>query len=230
MEKIYIVHGWTYSLSAWDECLAQLRALGYDPIMLKVPGLTADSEKVWTLDEYVTWLNSELPAQGPITLIGHSNGGRISLALAEKFPDRIANLILIDAAGIFHNGLFIRLKRAVFGGAARVGKKLTTSVAIQKIFYRLILAKDYVEAPRNMKETMKNMISVDLRAGFPNIKSKTLIIWGDQDKATPIGDAYIMERGIQGSKLVVLRGIGHSPHKAEPVRVAQEIATWLRGK
>jgi pimeloyl-ACP methyl ester carboxylesterase len=42
-------------------------------------------------------------------LLGHSNGGRIALAFAEKYPDKVKQLVLIDSAGIYHNEFSIRL-------------------------------------------------------------------------------------------------------------------------
>lgn len=233
MKKIYIVHGWTYTLDAWDECIAGLKAAGFDPVMLRVPGLTAPSEKVWTLDQYVEWLDSVLPLSSstgpiePITLVAHSNGGRVAIALAAQNPSRISNLILVDAAGIVHNEMPIRMKRAVFGTIAKTGKKLTSNALIRKIFHKLIVARDYARAPENMRETMKNLISIDLTDRLSKITAKTLILWGNHDKATPVMDAHLMHKRILGSKLVVFEGVGHSPHKDVPERVVEEITAWI---
>ena len=42
-----------------------------------------------------------------------------------------------------------------------------------------------------------------------DIESDTLIIWGDQDDATPLYMAEIFEKDIKNSGLVVLRNSGH---------------------
>ncbi len=59
MKKVFIIHGWTYTLSAWDECVKELRARHIEPIQLRVPGLTEESSAVWDLEKYVAWLHEK---------------------------------------------------------------------------------------------------------------------------------------------------------------------------
>lgn len=226
MKKIYILHGWTYTLEAWGEAASLLATAGFEPVLLRVPGLTAPTDHPWTLDAYVEWLSSELPIE-PVALAGHSNGGRIALAFAAKNPGRVSRLVLIDAAGIVHNGPILRFKRALFGGVAAVGKRFTSSVLLRKIFYRLISARDYGRAPEHMRETMANLISIDLRDRLASIHAPTLIIWGGKDSSTPPSDADLMHRGISGSKLVMIPAAGHSPHKTHAEQVVREIAAFI---
>ena len=228
MKKIFIIHGWTYSTGAWDALTLELRKNGFEPIMLRVPGLTEVSEKIWTLPEYVNWLSGKLNGESEIILLGHSNGGRIALAFAAESPAALSKLILIDSAGVFHNEPLLRLKRRVFGSIAKVGKKLTSSPLIRKIFYKMIGARDYERAPKNMQKTMKNLISIDLTAQFSKIKVPTLILWGAKDKATPVSDAELMHQEISSSKLIVISGAAHSPHITHPARVAEEIKNFLQ--
>jgi pimeloyl-ACP methyl ester carboxylesterase len=60
------------------------------------------------------------------------------------------------------------------------------------------------------------------------ITAPTLIIWGQNDKATPLSDGYHMNSRIVGSKFVVIPDAGHSPHLTHSVRVAEEIENWLK--
>lgn len=226
MKKIFIIHGWTYTVNSWDECIAALRVGGFEPVMLSVPGLTESSEKVWTLEEYVAWLDQKLQGEQEIVLVGHSNGGRIAIAYAASHPGRVQKLVLIDSAGIVHNEPLLRLKRTIFGTVAKVGKTFTKSPLMRKIFYRLIGARDYERAPANMRETMKNLISIDLSDKLPLIDSKTLIIWGERDTATPVSDGRRMNQLIKGSKLIIIPEAGHSPHQTAPKRIVEEILAF----
>ncbi len=227
MKKIFIIHGWTYTLEAWEPCLLELRTKGFEPVMLKVPGLTEASEKIWTLDEYVLWLEKALQNEKDVILLGHSNGGRISIAALAKNPTLLSKLILLDSAGIVHNEIHLRAKRALFGGLARFGKSITQSDFIRKVYYKIIGARDYGRAPENMRETMKNLISHDLTPELSKISIPTLIIWGKQDTVTPLSDAYKMYETIKGSKIVIIEGAKHSPHVTNPKVVAEEIAKWI---
>ncbi len=195
--------------------------------MLTLPGLTEASDKVWTLDEYVEWLNEKLAGEHDVTFVGHSNGGRIGIAYAAKYHEKIKHLILEDSAGIVHNELPLRLKRTIFGTIAKVGKPLAIIPGVRKVFYKAIGARDYERAPEHMRKTMSNLITIDLRDQFKNITAPTLIIWGRQDTSTPLSDAFIMHNAMKDSKLVILDDAKHSPHKTHPERVADEIGLWL---
>ncbi len=227
MKKIFIIHGWTYTLEAWEPCLAELRAKGFEPIILRVPGLTEESKKVWTLDGYVVWLERALVNEKDVILLGHSNGGRIAISALAKNPTLLSKLILLDSAGIVHNEFHLRAKRAVFGSIARFGKQVVNSSFVRKIYYKIIGARDYGRAPENMRETMKNLISRDLTPELSMISIPTLIIWGKEDSVTPLSDAYVMYEAIKGSNIIVIDGAKHSPHVTNPKVVAEEIAKWI---
>jgi pimeloyl-ACP methyl ester carboxylesterase len=226
MNTIYLIHGWTYRTDAWNALIALLQKR-FDVRVLKVPGLTTSSDKVWTLDEYVEWLKTELGDETNVTLMGHSNGGRIAIAFAAAYSDRVGRLVLEDAAGIVHNELPLRLKRAVFGFLARIGKRFTSSPFVRKVFYRLIGARDYERAPENMRATMANLISRDLTRELGTIQKPTLIIWGAKDTATPVSDARVMHEKIAGSQLHIIEDAAHSPHATHPEVVNSYIVEWM---
>lgn len=231
MKKIYILHGWTYSMKAWDALVALLSAQGIECVQLAVPGLTGESSEVWNVEKYVAWLKDELEtgtlSRDPVVLIGHSNGGRIALAFAAKYPERVEKLVLIDAAGIIHNELLLELKRAVLKAVAQTGKYFVSSPFLRKAFYRLIGARDYERAPLHMRETMKNLLAFDITPELHKVTAPTLIIWGKQDTATPVSDAYTMHEGIKNSKLHIISDAGHSPHATHPQRMMDILLPWL---
>jgi pimeloyl-ACP methyl ester carboxylesterase len=60
-----------------------------------------------------------------------------------------------------------------------------------------------------MRRTMVLSVNEDLTPLLSGIKVPTLLIWGENDTATPLSDGQTMERLIPGAGLVVLRGAGH---------------------
>ncbi len=224
MNKIFILHGWTYTTDKWPEFCSQMAAAGYIPVMLRVPGLTETTDKVWTLADYVEWLAKKLTAENDkVILIGHSNGGRIAWAFAAKYPEKLKLLVLIDSAGIHRNELPKRLKRFVFGLAAKIGKKITSSEVLRKVLYKLARESDYKNATPQMRKTMVNLISADLIPDLPKIATPTLIIWGRQDKATPLADGKLMHKLIKISSLYIIDKAGHSPHATHAAEVSAKI-------
>lgn len=225
MKKIFILHGWTYSADKWQELVTCLKKSGFEPVLLDIPGLTAKTDKVWSLNDFSEWLNDQLgPAKEKAILVGHSNGGRIAVAFAAKYPHKLKNLILIDSAGVYHQELAIRFKRFVFAKIAKWGKKITASEKLQSLLYKLAGESDYQNANPLMKQTMLNLIAVDLKPDLRKINTPTLIIWGRQDKITPLCDGKLIHSLVKNSKLIVLSNAGHSPQFTHIELVCQKIA------
>ena len=60
-----------------------------------------------------------------------------------------------------------------------------------------------------MQKTFKNIVNEDLTKYLSNIKSETLILWGEKDLSTPLKDAKLLEKKINNSALIVLKNASH---------------------
>ncbi len=228
MNKILILHGWAYSTEKWKNFIDLMKEENSSVELLKIPGLTEKLELVWNLDNYVEWLKRVVDKQkDKIILIGHSNGGRISLAFAAKYPNKISKLILIDSAGIYHNDLLIRLKRMLFKAIAKFGKKITNSGTLRKALYKFTREEDYKNASPIVRETMVNLITSDISACLTEIITPTLIIWGEFDKITPTKDSLLMHKLIKNSKLIIIKNARHSPQFTNTAEVVTKIYEYI---
>ena len=63
-----------------------------------------------------------------------------------------------------------------------------------------------------------------------NIKTNTLLIWGDKDDATPIKDAYIMNKFIKNSELIVLKEATHFSYLEQPNLVNRILFEQLKNE
>lgn len=228
MKKVIILHGWTKNLDKWQEFRDALDKNGIQTDLPKIPGLTGNLEKVWKITDYIEWLKNIVNKEKEkVTLIGHSNGGRIALAFTNLYPDKVEKLILIDSAGVYHNELPIRIKRVVFKTIAKIGKKLTSSKTIKNLFYKLARESDYKDLDENVKRTMVNLISSDLKSILPKISVPTLIVWGRDDKITPLADGLLMSRLIHKSKLNIIEEARHSPMFTHAQKIAEIIYEYI---
>lgn len=224
-DKLYILHGWAPITDRWNPFLEALKAQKIIPVMLPIPGLSAPIDRPWTLDDYVEWLYKEVKDENKISLLGHSNGGRIALAFTHKYPDEVGQLFLLDSAGIYHNDLGTKIKRSVFKTIASIGKRVVNSDKARSAMYSLTGESDYKNATPIMRETMKNLISTDLLPKLQDIKTPTVIIWGKDDAVTPYEDALVLRQGLPNSKLFDVVGARHSPqftHIPEVVKIIKE--------
>lgn len=226
MKKIYILHGWSYNTVRWKNFNRTLKDEGFQPVMFKIPGLTQPIQRPWTLEDYVEWLAKELPKE-KVILLGHSNGGRISIAFALKYPQRVDHLILIDSAGIYHKEFTLQLKRLILTGMAKIGKKVTNSPRLKNILYKIARETDYKNADEIMKETMINLMKVDLTPRLKEIKIPTIIIWGENDRVVIPADGILMKKEITNSQFYIVESARHSPQFTHPETVVDIVVKNL---
>ncbi len=222
MKTLYIIHGWTYTIEPWTKTVEALRTADIDVRQLRVPGLTSPSDAVWTIDEYVEWLKSELKGVEQPIVLGHSNGGRIALNYLVKYPGSFQRLILLNSAGVYENMERISLKRRVFHTLAKVLAPLKHVPYVKKIVYRL-LKSDYNRAPQNMKQTLHNMLESDRELDITKVTTPTSILWGREDTTTPLGMGRRMRQLLPNSQIQEFDDWKHAPYITHPEELAREI-------
>ncbi len=222
MTDLYIIHGWTYTVEPWRQVLKKLRENGISVKMLHVPGLTEKSDKVFTIDDYIDWANINIP-DGAIAL-GHSNGGRILLNLCAKNPEKLKYLILLDAAGIYEPSL----KKNVVEVIAKIGKPLKKIPIVDKIFHKLTGSTDYSRAPKNMKQTLTNMLASDKDLDLNKVTTKCFILWGKKDTVTPPRQAMKIYENLPNAELKFYTNWTHAPYISSPDELTRALTTLVK--
>jgi len=226
-KKLVIIHGWTYTIEPWTKTVDLLRRRGVEVEQLRVPGLTQDSSRVWTIDDYVKWLDKELADKPEATVLGHSNGGRIALNYAIKYPNKLSHLILLNSAGIYYQPTSLSWRRQLGRFLTKIGKPLAKIVILRKVFYRF-LDSDYEKAPENMKKTLHNMLESDKTFDPSKVKvGKIDILWGEADKTTPLAMGKQLQTALPGSTWRQFTDWGHAPYIEQPEELAEAILEVL---
>jgi len=234
-KPVVILHGWGSRAESFLAVKEFLNSKGFPVYVFDLPGFgnAEEPREPWGVDDYVRFVSefSEKQKLSAFYLLGHSLGGRISIKFAAEHPEKLSGLILYAAAGIKHKP---SLKNKAFLILAKLGKSVFSLPVIgnlrgvaEKGLYFLAGTRDYYRAKGVMKETMKRVLNEDLRPFLPLIKTPTLIVWGRNDKTTPVTDAIIMEKEIKGSKLEVVDNSGHSLHKEHPEEFMNIVLSFL---
>lgn len=222
MKTLYVIHGWTYTVTPWENTINILKKHGVEIKMLHVPGLTSPSKKVWTIDEYVDWADQNIP-DGAVAL-GHSNGGRILLNLLSKKPGKLKHLILLDAAGVYEESK----KRDFARKLSKAMAPLKNIKPLRKVVHKVLGASDYSRAPENMKKTLVNMLESDKKLDLSAVKTPTSILWGKQDTVTPPRQGLAMHRQIKNSTIKLYDNWTHAPYICDPNGLAHAIYDTLK--
>ena len=191
---------------------------GHKVFNVDLPGHGKSSEppiredSVWGVEEYTNLIERLIEVEGmdrPV-VIGHSFGGRIAILLASR--NETGKVVLVDAAGVKpRRKLKYYLKVYSYKAMKQLYKLLYGAKAQSKIeaMAKKRGSADYRNSSPTMRRVMSKMVGEDLRRFMPSIKAPTLLIWGENDTATPLSDARQMEKRIPDAGLVAFPGCGH---------------------
>lgn len=213
-KPLLLLHGWGCDVKIFKPLLPYFEA-HFQTYRLDFPGFGSSPEPstAWTNDDYVAltlqFIN-ELKIENPIVL-GHSFGGRVAIKLATLIP--LHKLILTGSAGIKPTrsaNYYLKIY------SYKLLKQIIRIPILGKLFQPLQAAyiqnvgsSDYQQASNVMRQTLSNVVNTDLQDIMPNIKTPTLLLFGENDTATPPEYGKIMEKLIPGSGLVIMKNAGH---------------------
>ena len=230
-EEAVLLHGWGGSVQSFRPVFNRLceknRVYAID-----LPGFGRSDPPAanWSTPEYAKLIIETLDNLGLKRphILGHSFGGRIALYLAAYYPKRVNKLILVDSAGIrpkrgwgyrFRVGKFKILKR-VFSLLGDWGEEKIQSL------YCNAGSVDYRNAGV-LRPVLVRAVNEDLTPILDKITCRTMLIWGEHDVDTPLGDGQLMHRRISSSQLVVIKNAGHYSYLKNPEYFCETVIDFL---
>lgn len=228
---VLVLHGWGDSSAGWQTFVKDL-VDSFEVILVDLPGFggTQLPSVNWGLGDYANFIGSFLKKirVEPYAIIGHSNGGSIAIrGLATKVfaADR---LVLLDSAGIRTE--YVGRKKAI-RLVTKTGKLLTKPLpaSVRKKLRKKVydtVGSDMLVMEK-LQETFKLVVTDDVQQDAATLKLPTLLVYGEDDLATPVQYGRMFRHLIAGSKLEIVPGAGHFAHLDKPVVVKQYIKDFL---
>jgi pimeloyl-ACP methyl ester carboxylesterase len=238
-EPIVFVHGLGGQWQNWLENIpraAQERRV----IALDLPGFGISEMPPWeiSISNYartVEALCQQLRLER-IALVGNSMGGFVSSEVAIRYPERVARLVLVSAAGISSANVYRapallvgRIAAAVTAYTAARQQDMTKRPVTRHMALALVarhpsrLAADLAweglikgAGKPGFEDALRANLVYDFRDRLPEIAAPTLIVWGEDDSVISVRDAHEYERLISDSRKVVMRDTGHVPMLERP--------------
>jgi len=247
---VVLVHGFGSSLATWKDVIPGL-ARGHEVVALDLPGFGfSDQPADLSVEDFPRALLGLMDrlAIERAALVGNSLGGGACALVAGSRPDRVAALVLIDAAGFnLAPGEQPRLVRWTMGPAGSVlarlpGKRLVVERALHEVFHdpRLVTpgrVAEYLEVAarpgsfasiRSLGKSLRDRGSA-VQEALPRVKAPTLVLWGADDRWIPIAHADRFTAGIAGARKVVIDDCGHVPQEEKPEVVVKLLLEFLGG-
>jgi pimeloyl-ACP methyl ester carboxylesterase len=165
-------------------------------------------------------------------LVGWSMGGWIVQKVAVTHPDRVRRLVLMDSAGLrvapnWDTRLFTP---STPDELSRLNELLTPNPPSVPGF----VAQDILRVSANTSWVIKRALASMFSAkdvtddDLPALKMPVLILWGDQDRITPLTEGRAIHALIPQSRLEVARGCGHLAPQQCSDRFGPEMAAFLQ--
>lgn len=230
---VILMHGWGCNLTTLAS-IEKVVAENHTVYNVDFPGFGKSQEPsdVWGVEEYTQVIEGLVKLENiekPV-LLGHSFGGRVGILYASR--NEVSKLILVDAAGIKpRRSLKYYAKVYSYKAMKRLMPLIIGKSGAQKRIeaYRTRNgSSDYNSASEMMRRILSKVVNEDLKHCMPLIKAPTLLIWGENDTATPLRDAKTMERLIPGSGLVSFPGCGHYSFLDNPYQFAAVLRSFLK--
>jgi pimeloyl-ACP methyl ester carboxylesterase len=221
-EPLFLLHGWGSSAYLMRP-IADAFAGEYRIYNLDLPGhgSSPPPPEPWGVPEHaelVFRLIRERIGQ-PVTIIGHSNGGRISLYMAsdEQMAPWIKRLVLVSPSGItprrgwkyYARKYTASTLKAPFQILPEPLKDYGLDWLRHSLVWRMLGSSDYKRLAGVMRETFVRTVTFHVDDRIQRIQAPTLILWGDRDEAVSRYQVDTLASRISDAGLVELKGAGH---------------------
>lgn len=232
---LLLIHGYTASTYAWRSAAPMLADEGFRVIAVDLLGFGYSEKPRWF--DYSIQAQARMVSRfmdrlgiGRATIVGSSYGGAVAATLALDYAERVEKLVLVGAVC---NDNVLRhpiLRLATIPG---VGESLIPFFADANVYHRRRMRKTLspanydliseervanvrrplaaADAHHALLATSRNWHAKRVAHDAPLINQPTLILWGEDDRITPIEDGHLLHERILHSRMVVLRDCGHVP-------------------
>jgi pimeloyl-ACP methyl ester carboxylesterase len=256
---IVLLHGTSASLHTWEGWVAALRP-HRRVISLDLPGfgLTGpfDAEaSAYASDDYsgqayvgfVLDLLDTLDVQR-VVLAGNSLGGEIAWRTALGAPERVAALVLVDAAGLpMTDGLGPQRVPLAWQVARVPVARRVLEWILPRSFVAEGVGSVYGDPSRVTPQLVDRYFELTLREGnrralvqrlrqmapgeaadrLEEIAQPTLVLWGGQDRLIPPAAGEVFAQRIPNARLVVFDALGHVPQEEDPAATVAVVWEFL---
>lgn len=234
MPPIVFLHGWRRSQEDFAALCASFAAQGCRTLTFDFPGVGGAPEPpaAWSVGEYADFTRAALKKEGlgRVIIVAHSFGTRVAVVLAATSPELVAGLVLIGGPLIRR----LTLKRRLLMVAAFLWRLASWLPGAAPLEARLSAwlgrysSMDVFAVSGVMRDVLKRVVRVDLRAYLKNITAPVLLVYGERDTVTPL---HVERRALTllpNARLHIVRDAGHMVVLEKPGEVADAVNRFIK--
>jgi len=240
---LVMLHGWSMNSAVWHD-LAEGLAKNFTLHLVDLPGHGQSDWQEGALDLQVLIENLATECPQSAYWMGWSLGGLISLAFAERYPERINKLVLMSATPCFvkNEDWSTAMEPAIFQAFAdnldsHQAETLKRFLLLQargsahsRETIRRLAEQLAVEQPpvaHALTAGLNLLINTDMRKQLSSLQCPVKMILGERDTLVP-KDMLLAATQLQPRiQTTLLTGAGHAPFISQPSDCQTEIETFL---
>lgn len=248
---VLLVHGMGEEAARLWEPWVPLLAQRYHVLAFDLPGFgrSEGGNALYSPENYASLLHWLIKTRGTgaARVVGHSMGGTIALWHAAAYPEEVARLVLIDAAGILHRTTLV--KNTVHVNTESVDSLLLRPLEkLNRIIGRLVeklettnsswLMRTVLDKPELRKAVIGGKPSTiaalaaaeaDFSETLSSVTVPTFLIWGELDDIAPLRTGQVLAAHLRDVRYTVIPNAGHVVMRDRPEAFRQALLEALMG-
>lgn len=239
-QVVVLVHGFSVPYYIWDPTFTALAAAGLRVLRYDLFGRGYSDRPKATyntnlFDRQLLSLLDGLGLSAPVDLAGLSMGGAIVVNFADRHPERLRKLALVDpagmpqprpaAAGLLRAPVLGDVLMALFGKQfllSSQGQDLHRQDHVNEFINKYRLQLHYAGFRRAILSTIRHGPIYDESAAYQRVGKQSrpiLLIWGRQDQTIPFEISNKVRQALPNAEFHVIENAGHIPHYEKPEEV-----------
>jgi 3-oxoadipate enol-lactonase len=237
-QPLILLHSLLTDHRAFDRVTARLPGW---LIAMDLPGFGGTAAAGPTIEDYARLISAGVRAicgdHGPVIVMGNGLGAFVALGMSVEDQATLDRLVLVGCGVAFPDDAkpaFAGMIEAVENG----GMSAVTPTALRRIFTESYLNRhpdQAEERSRVLAATEPNAFIAACRAlqhldftdRVQDVEIPTLIVVGEDDRATPPELARTLHDSLPNSKLVTMSGVAHAPQIQDPAGFADVVNDFL---
>lgn len=237
---LVLLHGYPFDHTMWDKVTARLSGDVMAPDLRgfsETPPDPSEPSIDLMADDVVRLLDAQKVSRA--VLAGFSMGGYVALSMAERFPERLAGLGLVNSQALADTEEGRAARRAMIDKVRRAGPQAATDAAIPKLFSstnpsreelaRFVLRAAEQAGVAGITWALEAMARrPDRSSVLEKLRVPVLLIYSTEDQFIPLARAQALAERIPSALSIEIAGAGHCTPLETPELVAKALGELAR--